>query len=66
MSDKAAKIAELEAIYELANDIGAGGAKIKQVKYFITYSAKTKLELKKMERKIKNIISKSKMKINLC
>jgi uncharacterized protein (DUF2252 family) len=66
MSDKAAKYAELQAIADLAADVGIGGVKIKQIKYFITYGANSKQELKKLERTIKNIASKNKIKLNLC
>jgi hypothetical protein len=66
LTDRSAKMAELEAIQQLADDIGAGGAVIKKIKYFITYSADSKVELNKMERLVKNIISKNKMRINYC
>jgi hypothetical protein len=66
MTDRAAKNAEIEAIIDLANAVGAGGAKIKRIKYFITYSANSIVELKKLERKILNCVHKTKMKVSLC
>jgi hypothetical protein len=66
LTDKAAKMAEIEAIQELAMDIGIGGAKLKQVKYLLTYSAGSLKELSQITRFLRNTVVKGKMRLHQC
>jgi type IV secretory pathway VirB4 component len=66
MVDKSAKMQELQAIQDLADEIGIGGAKLKKVKYMITIQANTLKELNKKYGEVKNMIAHNKMKVNSC